>query len=90
MGHFRKGSVTVKPGEQVKAGQQVALVGNSGKSLAPHLHVAVWGGTFRSKTVPAAFAKVRVGLNPVEDDPWARELDRWQPRYGFLVEPVER
>jgi len=87
MGHFQKGSVTVKPGEQVTADQQVGLVGNSGKSLAPHLHVAAWGGVFRAKTVPIAFAKVRVGLNPVDNDPWARELDRWQPRYGFLVSP---
>ena len=48
------------------------------------------GGVFRTKTVPAALTDVRVGLNPVADDPWARRLARWQPRYGFLVEAVGR
>jgi hypothetical protein len=38
LGHLQKGSVTVKPGERVVAGQQVARCGNSGMSTEPHLH----------------------------------------------------
>jgi len=37
-GHLRKGSILVKTGEQVKKGQPLAAVGNSGASGMPHLH----------------------------------------------------
>jgi Peptidase family M23 len=36
--HLKTGSVKVHPGETVKSGQQLALVGNTGNSVAPHLH----------------------------------------------------
>lgn len=36
--HFQKGSVRVALGEQVRAGQQLARLGNSGNTSAPHLH----------------------------------------------------
>lgn len=36
--HLRKGSVAVKIGDTVKAGQQIGLAGSSGFSSAPHLH----------------------------------------------------
>ncbi|MCW8132802.1 MAG: M23 family metallopeptidase [Planctomycetota bacterium] len=37
-GHCQKGSAKVKPGDRVKAGETLALVGNSGASGYPHLH----------------------------------------------------
>jgi murein DD-endopeptidase MepM/ murein hydrolase activator NlpD len=39
--HFQPGSIRVKEGEQVKRGEVLGLVGNSGNSLAPHLHFHV-------------------------------------------------
>jgi hypothetical protein len=36
--HLQKGSLTVKPGEQVKRSQVLAKLGNTGNSSAPHLH----------------------------------------------------
>jgi len=36
--HLRKGSVLVRPGDHVSAGQRLALVGSSGCSSYPHLH----------------------------------------------------
>lgn len=36
--HFQKGSVMVEVGERVRAGQQLALLGNTGNTSAPHLH----------------------------------------------------
>ena len=39
--HLRAGSITVKPGDKVKRGQVIAHVGNSGNTLAPHLHFHV-------------------------------------------------
>ncbi|HLM35656.1 MAG TPA: M23 family metallopeptidase [Gaiellaceae bacterium] len=37
-GHLRRGSVTVKEGDWVVAGQQLGLTGSSGNSSWPHLH----------------------------------------------------
>ncbi|MFC1744762.1 M23 family metallopeptidase [Candidatus Riflebacteria bacterium] len=36
--HFKKGSVTVKPGQVVKTGDIIGKCGNSGASGQPHLH----------------------------------------------------
>jgi len=37
--HVKKGSITVKPGERVRRGQELARLGNTGNSSAPHLHL---------------------------------------------------
>ena len=42
--HFQPGSVRVKEGDRVKRGDVLGLVGNSGNSLAPHLHFHVMSG----------------------------------------------
>lgn len=39
--HLRQGSVAVRPGETVKAGQSLGLVGMSGAAAFPHLHLQV-------------------------------------------------
>ncbi len=39
--HLRRDSVAVKPGQKVKSGQTLGLVGLSGRSEFPHLHLAV-------------------------------------------------
>lgn len=41
LAHLRKGSVLVRDGEWVEAGQLIAQVGNSGRSSQPHLHMHV-------------------------------------------------
>src|SRR5688572_29685379 len=38
LGHFRKGSITVKVGNRVKQGDKIGECGNSGRTTAPHLH----------------------------------------------------
>ena len=39
--HMQPGSIRVHTGESVKLGQVIGLVGNTGNSLAPHLHFQV-------------------------------------------------
>ncbi|MEO6535615.1 MAG: M23 family metallopeptidase [Sphingomicrobium sp.] len=44
MSHLRSGSVTVKVGDRVRSGQQVARIGNSGATPIPHLHYELRSG----------------------------------------------
>ncbi len=39
LGHLRMGSVRVRKGDEVSVGDRLALVGNSGSSDEPHLHI---------------------------------------------------
>jgi len=63
MAHLRCGSVPVKVGDSVLAGDQLGEVGNSGSSLQPHLHFQVMNSEnpfplFRN-LVPFTFREVR-------------------------------
>jgi hypothetical protein len=42
--HLQPGSIRVHPGERVKVGQVLGLVGDSGNSVVPHLHFQVSNG----------------------------------------------
>lgn len=42
--HLQPGSLRVKQGERVRRGQVLGLVGNTGNSVAPHLHFHVMDG----------------------------------------------
>lgn len=44
LAHLRRGSLMVKAGDSVKAGQQLGVVGNSGSSIQPHLHFQIMSG----------------------------------------------
>src|SRR5262249_15465391 len=41
-GHLRKNSVAVQPGEYVREGQIIGMVGSSGSTWLPHLHFEAW------------------------------------------------
>ena len=43
--HLQPGTLRVKAGDRVKAGQTLGLLGNSGSSTEPHLHFQVMNGT---------------------------------------------
>lgn len=61
MGHLRQGSVQVKVGDQVRAGQVLAKVGSSGSSYFPHLHYELrTGPALNVEGLPAYFRKFRL------------------------------
>ena len=43
-GHVPVNSISVRAGDTVTRGQQIALVGNEGTSLGYHLHFELWKG----------------------------------------------
>lgn len=59
MGHLSKGSITVKEGDRVKAEQQLAIIGNSGLTARPHLHMQVSkcedGRYWQGESIPIFF-----------------------------------
>ncbi|MEU7115206.1 M23 family metallopeptidase [Streptomyces sp. NPDC046182] len=42
--HLKRGSLTVRPGDRVAAGQELARCGNSGNSTEPHVHFQLMDG----------------------------------------------
>ena len=46
LAHLRRGSVAVRPGDRVRAGQAIGRVGNSGNTTEPHLHVHAEQGPY--------------------------------------------
>jgi hypothetical protein len=73
MGHFQKGSITVKVGDKVKTGMVLGQVGNSGWTAMPHLHIqamqvsgnSIWDGN----GLPIYFD----GKNPVKNTLFRRK-----------------
>jgi len=60
--HLRRGSVRVRRGQRVVAGEQVAECGNSGNSSEPHVHAQLMDHprVTRAAGVPMAFAQVEI------------------------------
>jgi hypothetical protein len=55
--HLQRGSVAVKVGDRVSVGDRLGLVGNSGNTDAPHLHIHVMNANHvvQSEAVPFVF-----------------------------------
>src|SRR5262249_45433796 len=56
--HMQPGSVRVRVGERVRRGKMLGLLGNSGASATPHLHLQVQiGRSFVSDGLPFVFGR---------------------------------
>ena len=60
MAHMQQGSVTVKAGDRVAAGQVIGKLGSSGSSGGPHLHYQLQAGPqlFHDQSLPFKFQNV--------------------------------
>jgi hypothetical protein len=60
MAHMQQGSVTVKVGERVAAGQVIGKLGNSGDSFGPHVHYQLQSGPlrFQGQSLPFRFQNI--------------------------------
>jgi hypothetical protein len=59
MGHMEKGSIIIKEGDYIHIGDQIGLIGNSGLTPRPHLHLQVSkcqdGNYWSAEGVPVLF-----------------------------------
>lgn len=85
--HLRRGSVRVHPGQLVKAGQVLGLLGNSGSSTGPHLHFQIMDGpsALDSDGLPYAFDRwTFTGRTAPLDDSLLEDVNAGRPT------PVDR
>jgi len=61
LAHMMKGSVRVRVGEQVQTGQLLGLVGNSGNTTEPHLHIHAESGRYSGRMSGGAGVPIRLG-----------------------------
>jgi len=90
MVHFMRGSLEVRAGDQVRAGQRLGRTGNSGNTSGPHLHIEVLDGrsdpscvgsvTEEASGLPFGFRDLIV-----EQKGRARGVARCVPRRGDIV-----
>jgi hypothetical protein len=82
LAHLQAGSPSVLPGQTVYRGQEIARLGNSGRSPEPHLHLQLNDGPWlASRSQPAVFGSW-LELQP-ERGPLFHPLG--QPREGMRV-----
>lgn len=58
LAHLKNGSTLVEEGQKIEVGEQVGIVGNSGNSTAPHLHINIFDqmeDPYQAKVLPFVF-----------------------------------
>ncbi|HEV2742326.1 MAG TPA: M23 family metallopeptidase, partial [Rubrobacter sp.] len=86
LAHLEQRSARVSEGERVRVGQTIAAVGDTGRSLWPHLHFHVQEGPHldqQARTVPVVFRDVVLIRGGRESTPAAADLRR-----GDHIHPI--
>ena len=86
--HLRNGSIPKAVGQNVRQGEFVGNVGNSGRTPGPHLHFEAFEPGTR-KGLPLVLQDVAVGLNSDPHDPWGVRLPEWEVESGYFVRRLE-
>lgn len=84
--HCRMNSSKVRVGDQVKVGDHLISIGNSGNSVVPGLHLQSQeaGTSDVSKSLTISFVDVKILISPLLNDPWSRSLSVWDVREGYM------
>ncbi len=84
--HLRRGSVTVKQGDMVEQGQQIASVGMSGRAEFPHVHVSIRKDDARIDPFTGRSIGGEAACGTDEGSLWAGTVpDHWQPDAGPFI-----
>ncbi|MGL5066192.1 MAG: M23 family metallopeptidase [Microcoleus sp.] len=88
--HLRKDSVVVKPGMEVAKGTKLGLVGTSGMTTFPHVHVTF---RYQGKAVdPFVGIDAKLGCNTARNPIWDKPIDYISTgliRSGFASKPPD-
>ena len=79
--HLKLGSTKVKVGDQLKTGQVIAALGNSGNTDAPHLHFHLMStpDSLRSNGLPFIFGRFRLDSRVASTDAFNQLQDTGGP-----------
>lgn len=78
--HLEPGSIAVAPGDRVKAGQRLGLVGNSGQTETPHLHFLVMENELPLELTVLDFPERGCGSAPCQAA--GSRACGWRPKIG--------
>lgn len=86
-GHMKTGSVRVKAGDKVSAGEQIGELGFAGDAFIPHLHYMLMDNAdvLKAESLPSYFVNFRRILGSSSEDVAQGQVDS-----GDIVEPEKK